>query len=625
MCGIVGVLSPGPVSGAVVAAMRDTLAHRGPDHAGLWRSDDGRVCLGHRRLAVLDLTPEAHQPFVSHDGRFVVTLNGEIYNHAELRRELQAQGVVFRTRSDTEVLLEGFRRWRADALQRLSGMFAFAIWDATDHRLFCARDRSGEKPLYHASIDGHFVFGSELKALVAWPAFRRRLHYPALVDYLSLGFVPDPKTIWESCAKLPPAHCMWVDLPPGEPATITPPLPYWDMEFDPDVRESDWTPRIQATLARAVAEMRTADVPVGVLLSGGVDSSGVTAALRHTGQPVTTVTVGFDEPAYDERRWARAVARRYGTDHRERVVRADDVPAVLEHLVWHYDEPFNDYSYVPTFCLCREARQGVTVALSGDGGDETFAGYRKYQRLALRADVDRLAPRRLFEAAAARANAWLPEHNPWRRTLTQYGLDAPAMLADMLRSGLSRAALAGVARGPLAATLREYDSVEVIRALLRRANPREIGLVNAMRYLDLKLTLAGDILVKVDRASMAVALEVRPVYLHREMLALAARIPPDRLADRRRAKKALKEALRPWLPTGLVDRRKMGFAMPLNQWVGGTLHRMLLDPPRSDAFATVVHPGALPAAIRAHASGRGDRTAVIHSLVFLDRWLARWA
>ena len=280
-----------------------------------------------------------------------------------------ARGARFSTQSDTEVLLEAFRCWGDQCLDRLAGMFAFAIWDTAERRLFCARDRAGEKPFYYTVIGGAFVFASELKALVCWPGFKRSLSYPALLDFLTFGYVPDPKSIWEDCLKLPPGHSVTVRIPPHGRPVISQPVQYWDMQFQPEGGHNDWHERILDVLQRTCKEMAFADVPVGAFLSGGVDSSSVTAGLRRAGCEVKTFTIGFREHGFDERPWAQQVASLYGTAHTERLVNAQDVSAVFAKMLWHYDEPFNDYSYLPTFYLCREARRSITVALSGDGGD----------------------------------------------------------------------------------------------------------------------------------------------------------------------------------------------------------------------------------------------------------------
>lgn len=624
MCGIVGVLSAEPIDPHVVERMRDTLAHRGPDHAGLWVEKDRRACMGHRRLAIVDLSPEANQPFLSADGRFVISFNGEIYNFREIRGQLESKGTRFRTRSDTEVLLEAFREWGDNCPRHMDGMFAFAIWDARERKLFCARDRVGEKPFYYAQVAGSFIFASEVKALVGWPGFRREMHYPALVDFLSFGYVPDPKCIWEGCRKLPPGHRMWVDLEPSGQPLVRESSAYWDLEFDPEHRVANWSLQIQEALQFASRQMAVADVPVGAFLSGGVDSSSVTAALRRQGSPVSTFTVGFQEEWYDERRWASLVAKQYGTTHVERTVMPDDVESVFDGLLWHYDEPFNDYSYLPTFYLCREARRDVTVALSGDGGDELFAGYQKYQRLAARQDVGRFLPTALAPVLARLTTALLPSANPIANRLLPYLERPEAVLGQMLTIGLPLGKLRAAARGPLATTLRQYTPVDVIGSLLEKAPPARVGLINAMRYLDLKLTLAGDILVKVDRASMAVSLEVRPVYLHSKMIDLARRIPPHQLVDRRHSKKALKTALRTWLPDSLLDRRKMGFALPLKEWLRTGRGPTFEGSGRECFLDSLLDPALFGDMIRTHISGTSDMTSAIHQQILLQRWLSLW-
>jgi asparagine synthase (glutamine-hydrolysing) len=588
MCGIAGALSPVPVDAGVVERMRDRLAHRGPDAAGLWRSPDERVCLGHRRLAVIDLSAEANQPFVSADGRFVVTYNGELYNFRALRSELAQLGAGFRTACDTEVLLEAYRAWGESCLDRLSGMFAFAIWDAREQRLFCARDRAGEKPFYYALAAGSFLFASELKSLLLWPSFRRELDHEALADFFVLGCVADPRTIWRGARKLEPGHSLTVDLTESGPR-VGAPRQYWDLSFEPDRSVSDWRPVIRETVQRAAAEMAYADVPTGAFLSGGVDSSSVVAALSHSGHRVSTFTSGFDEESFDERRFAREVARRYRTEHTERLVEPRDVAdAFPDTVLWHYDEPFNDHSYLPTLCVCRAARKSITVALTGDGGDEAFAGYNRYAELA---------------AGTGNGN-----------------------LTSAISACIGEHALRRVARGRLADALTGYSPSETVASHLRKAPPAEVGLVNSRRYLDLKLTLGSDLLVKIDRASMAVSLEVRPVYLHRAVLELAARIPPELLATPSLAKKLLKSALEPWLPKRLLYREKSGFTMPLGSWLRGDL-RGLLGNLGGGPLGELISPTFVSETVDSHLNGNraADASMTLHGLVFLDRWLERWA
>jgi asparagine synthase (glutamine-hydrolysing) len=625
MCGIVGVLSNSMVDRGVVERMRDTLAHRGPDHAGLWQSADRRVCLGHRRLSVIDLDARANQPMCSHDGRLVVTFNGEIYNYRAIRSRLEAEGIRFHTDSDTEVLLEAYRRWGSAALDRLSGMFAFALWDAQERQLFCARDRAGEKPFYYALVGETFLFASEVNGLLDWPGFRRRVDYEAVIDFLSFGFVADPKSIWRGTRKLAPAHAMLVELREDGRTIVNAPRRYWSLPF---ASRSDHVSAedIRSTLLEAAQEMAIADVPLGTFLSGGVDSSTVTAALSLSGHTVRSFTIGFDAAAYDERPWARMVADRYRTEHLERTVDPTDAASVLDHLGWHYDEPFSDYSSIPTYYLCREARQSITVALSGDGADEIFAGYRKYQRLVRRAEVLGLVPRAALRALSAVAQRTLGDGNHWRRTLAQYGLDTSAMLADMFCIGFPLPLLRQVARGPLAEALRHYDPLQLVETLLQAAPPDEVGPVNAMRHLDFTLSLPGDMLVKIDRASMAVSLEVRPLFLHRDVMELAAGLPPASLASHSAAKIALKEAVRPWLPGALVDRRKQGFALPLPEWLAqdSVLAANVRRARSSGPLAELLDMRRVSELSADQARGTGSLTAIVYSAFVLDQWFAKW-
>jgi asparagine synthase (glutamine-hydrolysing) len=623
MCGIVGLVSSRPVDAGLLESMRDTLAHRGPDHAGAWYSEDRRVALGHRRLAIVDLSPDANQPFVSADGRYTLTFNGEIYNFKLVRSLLERSGHRFRTNSDTEVLIESYRAWGRKALDRLHGMFAFAIWDDHERRLFCARDRAGEKPFYYAATEDAFVFGSELKAIVRWPSCERRLHLPAVADFLTFSFIPDPSTIFEGCRKLPPAHYLEVELQGDGRPRAGHPVTWWDFEPSPEPGVEDWGPAIRGGLQSATKEMAFADVPVGTFLSGGVDSSSVTAALSQQGMDVTAFTIGFGEEAFDERPWAKRVVDRYAVPWHERTVVADDIEPVLSDLLWHYDEPFGDYSYLPTYYVCREARRHVTVALSGDGADETFAGYGKYQRLA-RMEQLRRVPAYGLAASGALLASRLPFSERRARTLRQYGSKVRTMLADALTLGWDHGKLTSVARGDLAATLADYRAEDHVHRHLDHVPPEQHGLVDAMRYLDVKLTLAGGILVKVDRASMAVSLEVRPVYLHPEMLSLARRLPAKRLAATRGGKRALKSALEPWLPRDLLYRSKMGFHMPLGRWLGESFPGLVERTASSPWLREWFEPGLFDRLYLEHRSGKQNHTAVLHNLIFLAGWLETW-
>jgi asparagine synthase (glutamine-hydrolysing) len=445
-----------------------------------------------------------------------------------------------------------------------------------------------------------------------------------VADFLTFGSVPDPKSIWRDAAKLPPGHSLTITLHPDGPH-IGEPTQYWDLTFDPDQSVADWGPAIRAALEESAAEMSYADVPVGTFLSGGVDSSAVTAALARAGLPARAFTIGFDNADYDERPFAREVAELYGTPHTERIVRADDVePVFRDTILWHYDEPFNDYSYLPTYYVCREARKSITVALTGDGGDELFGGYGKYSLLARRHGLERALSRPVTQLVAAGARSMLRAGELHGRLL-RYEQGAEQLLLGTLTTGIAANRLRQIGRGKFAATLADYDPMDVLRPHLDKAPPAEVGLVNSMRYLDVKLTLGAGILTKLDRASMAVSLETRPVFLNRRVLDLAGRIPPGLLADRAEPKKVLRGALREWLPSSVLDRPKQGFAMPLGRWFRGDLQELADSAGPNDALAELVDPRHTAAVAAAHAAGATGTTSELHSLVFLRHWLEKWS
>ncbi len=629
MCGINGILSSKPtVQGKDIKQlgekMRDLLAHRGPDNAGLWVSQNNTVCLGHRRLAIIDLDIQSNQPFHSTNSRYILTFNGEIYNYKAIKAELEKQSIEFHTNSDTEVLLNAYITWGKNCLDKLHGMFAFAIWDQKEKKLFCARDRAGEKPFYYAHINNNFIFSSELKSLLEWPELKKELNQQSILDYISLGFIPDPKTIWSDCSKLSPGHYLEVQVDSDGKSHLKNETQYWDFKFTPDYSIKNWSDEILSTLSDCSTEMTCADVPIGSFLSGGVDSSSVTAALSHSGQNINTYTIGFEEKNYDERPWAKLVSEQYNTQHTDRLVKSHDIGAVFDKMLWHYDEPFSDYSYLPTYYVCRDAKKDITVALSGDGADEALAGYLKYQRLGSINHYRKYMPRPAIRALSQMASPILGHTNRIARMLKQYSEPNERLLADMLFIGAPFATVKSIARGNIAKEIKHYTPYDTVAQHLQKAKPAEVGLINSMRYLDMKLTLAGDILVKVDRASMAVSLEVRPVYLHPKMLNLAQRIPSNLLADKDHSKQALKLAMKKWLPDSLLFRKKMGFAMPLKSWLSNedksplgmsVIHEQLKDMVDFKTFNKLKN---------AHEAGQADYTALIHSMYFLNNWLLKW-
>ncbi len=585
LCGFVGLLNPAGLAcerstGLLVADMRDRLAHRGPDDAGTWMDATAGIALGARRLAVVDLSPAGHQPMMSSDGRWVLTLNGEIYNAPSLRRALDdASGTLrWRGHSDTEVLVESIARWGVvEAVTRANGMFAIAAWDRQSRTLFLARDHIGMKPLYYAWAGTDFVFGSELKALWRHPDFDTRVDGAALSDFLSLGYVLGTQSIFQGARKVPPGHVM--ALGPGASPRSAPVLTrYWDLK-DTALRGLDacasgnipTIDELDSVLHDAVAIRMTADVPVGALLSGGIDSSLIAGLMaRRTGQPIHTFSVGFGLSKWDETSHARAVAAHLGTVHHETVIRPNDVLGLMGDLAEIFDEPLADDSTIPTTLLSRAARREVTVALSGDGGDEFFAGYDRYRDAARWLARRRAAPQPLRWLAGVTASGMarpLADFVGWGR-----GERRLRLLGELLSDDVAEHFNAAImSRSPAPADLTTAGG--------RRCNPLMADAyclghstdIDRIMFMDSGTFLIDDILAKVDRASMSTALEVRCPLLDRRVIEMAWRFPAERKSDSGRGKLPLRAVLDRYVPRGLVDRPKMGFTAPVHIWLRDTL------------------------------------------------------
>ncbi len=620
MCGIAGIVeqSGRPVDIRLLRRMTDVLAHRGPDGEGT--HVDGSAALGHRRLSILDLSTGA-QPMSSPDGSLWITYNGEVYNYRELRGELAARGARFRTTSDTEVVLQGYEAWGVDVLPRLRGMFAFAILDRRRRRLLLARDRLGIKPLVYA-WDGHCLrFASELKAILQDADVPRDLDWAALRDYFRFLWVPGPRTIFRAVRKLPPASYLVCGLDGGDPEIRS----YWALHFEPDesVSEAEWTERLRESLRETVRLHMVSDVPVGAFLSGGIDSSTVVAWMAQASAgPVKTFSIGFDEADFDELAYARLVARRYGTDHLEIVVKPDVID-VLPRLAWAFDEPFADASAVPTYCVARLTREHVTVALSGDGGDESFAGYRRYAealRLARQADRPPLAwVRPLLRRAAGR----LPEGLRGRGWLELLGMPATARYFRMMtfqRDGTLAALLAP----EVSARMRPSADAGDFGDLATRAGGG--GHLSQLQFIDFHHYLPGDILAKVDRASMLTSLETRVPLLDHVLVELVARMPERMKFRAGSGKYVLKRAMTSDLPPEVLTRRKMGFGVPLAAWFRGQLRQfvkdVLLD--RRARQRGVLQPRAVEALVDSHLRRGRDVSPQLWSLICFELWCRTW-
>jgi asparagine synthase (glutamine-hydrolysing) len=563
MCGIVGYAGqPGALPPELLAAMRDTIVHRGPDGCGMWSAADQSVILGHRRLAILDLSATGSQPMQNSSKTSVVVFNGEIYNHHELRRELAAGGAQFAGRSDTEVLLAAYDAWGEACVERLRGMFAFAIYDEPRRVLFMARDRAGEKPLYWARHRGGLVFASELKALMADAEFPRRLSPEGLAYYLSFGYVPGDQCILQGVHKLKPAHCLTWSPVTGVAAVRR----YWDIpaaQPDNGCGAEELTDELQRLLTSAVSEQLIADVPLAVLLSGGVDSSLVTAvAARAASGNVRTFTVTLpDHPQLDERRFAAAVASYLGTDHVELPLDQSSVD-LIQKLAAQYDEPIADSSMIPTYLLARTVARQCKVVLGGDGGDELFGGYLSYQSALRRDDLQRRLPRASRSLLAAAARGMLPSGTRGRNSILALEGDS----AD------------GIAQSAVWTDAGDFDRVSPWLAGRLPERPprlwrRELvdmrrGLPGAAMVADFSSYLPEDILVKVDRASMLCSLEVRAPFLDRRIIEFAYGRIPNRLRVTRTERKILLRRLaRRLLPPDLDIDRKQGFTIPISKWL----------------------------------------------------------
>jgi asparagine synthase (glutamine-hydrolysing) len=576
MCGIVGIGSRAPVEvSSLLEAMRDTMCHRGPDDAGVWWSPDRRIGLGHRRLAVIDLSPAAHQPMVDPDSHTCVTFNGEIYNYRELRRELNC----FRSSSDTEVILHAYLRWGDECLAHLRGMFAFALWDPRHRRLLLARDRCGEKPLFYR-LDpwggGTIQFASELKALMADPTVPRVLDLAALEHYLAYGFVPGSLCILAGMHKLPPAHALSWSLDSGAVSRWR----YWEPTIAPrearDTRTTDdLAEELHRLLSDSVGGQVVADVPVGVLLSGGLDSSLITAAAagRTNGAArLRTFTVTFrGHGRFDESRHARLVAEHFGTEHRE-LEAAEIRPELLPLLARQFDEPMGDSSMLPTFLLSALVRRHATVALGGDGGDELFGGYRYYSWIPRVERMRALLPVHLRRAVAAAGRA-LPLGTRGRNPLVGFDGDTNRAIAhiDLHFGAEARAALLR----PLRLAGRRLDSgPELCKAA---ACPPALSPVRRAMVGDFRRYLPDDVLVKVDRASMLASLEVRAPFLDHRIVEFALGAPDAALTKASRRKILLQRLARRVLPSAFEAGRKQGFSVPLASWLAGAWGRYVRE------------------------------------------------
>jgi asparagine synthase (glutamine-hydrolysing) len=617
MCGICGIFEPRSeaiVQRATLKAMADQLRHRGPDDEGFYVC--GGVGLAHRRLSIIDLAG-GHQPLSNEDESIWIVFNGEIYNFEELNRKYLSSGHTFKTRSDTETIIHLYEELGEACFAELRGMFAIALWDGRRKRLLLARDRLGKKPLFYSSDGRRLLFGSEIKAL--WPAggVSSEMDIEALSDYFSYQYVPAPKTIYRNVRKLRPAHYLVVE------GTNLREVPYWDIRFDQtrQLSEAEWCECFLEEYRTAVKSRLVSDVPLGAFLSGGVDSSSVVTLMNEFQRPVTTCSIGFSEDSYDEAKDARAYAATLGANHFDQIVKPRAIDLVAK-LAWHYDEPFGDSSAVPTYYVSQIARQHVTVALSGDGGDENFAGYRRYKLTMweekLRSRVPAGLRKSIFEPLGQMYPklGWAPRVIRAKSTFQSLARDpiegyfhgiscCPPSMKSKLLSGDVWKQLGG------------YDSVDVLRYHYDRANTTDP--LSRIQYVDIKTYLMDDILTKVDRASMAVSLEVRCPLLDHKLMELIAQMPSGLKLRNGQGKYIFKKALERILPPAVLNRKKRGFAVPVAEWFRGELKEYAYDRliSRPD---DALNSAFLTRCWNQHQRGQRDWSALLWCVLMFKSW-----
>ncbi|MGH7680496.1 MAG: asparagine synthase (glutamine-hydrolyzing) [Candidatus Eiseniibacteriota bacterium] len=625
MCGIAGIyhLNPGESPSAdVLERMTTAISHRGPDDGSIYI--DGQVGLGHRRLSIIDVSG-GHQPIFNDDRTKAIIYNGEIYNYQPLRRQLEKKGWTFRTQSDTEVILRAYEEYGETCVEHLRGMFALAIWDAPAKRLFLARDRVGIKPLYYFWNGRVLLFGSEIKAILEHPAATRTLDPLAIDEFLSFTYVPAPRSIFKDIRKLRPGYTLSVG-PDGLKERE-----YWDLRFEPDesLSESDWSERLIEVLRESVAVHLMSEVPLGAFLSGGIDSTAVVGLMAGLmDKPVSTASIGFKAAGFDELPYARIAAQRFHTDAYEKIVEAD-AAKILDTLMWHYDEPFADSSMIPTYYVSGVARERVTVCLSGDGGDENFAGYRRYRfdtfenrvrdvvpaavRRALFGSIGRVYPKadwlpRYFRAKTLMTNLSLGPEEAYYRSVSFFGRQMKKPLyGSWLRESVG-----------------DHDPFSVLKTYFDRAKGWDP--LSRIQYVDIKTYLVDDILTKVDRASMAHSLEVRVPILDHQVMEFAARIPARLQLKGGEGKYILKRALRDVLPEEIMNRPKMGFAIPITGWFRRELRSMFEERVFApDAFLReIMDVDVIRSWWGHHQSGRRDYATQLYTLLVLECWGKRF-
>lgn len=627
MCGITGMFDTRDqrlADRGILERMNDSQHHRGPDETGIFMAPG--VGFGHKRLSIIDLS-SGQQPMSSADKNVTVCYNGEIYNFMEIRRQLEDYGYKFRTHSDTEVIIYAWMEWGEACVKQFRGMFAFALYDKRTGTVFLARDRLGVKPLHVAALaNGWVLFGSELKSLLAHPEIKRDLDVHAIEDYFTYGYIPDPRTILKAAFKLPAGHTMLMRH--GQQIGL--PKPYWNLKFAHTHKgsEADLAHEMTERLREAVKIRLMSEVPLGAFLSGGVDSSAVVAMMAGLmNEPVNTCTIGFDVATFDETAYAQQIADRYKTNHSSRTVASNDF-SLIDTLVNAYDEPFSDSSALPTYRVCQLARESVTVALSGDGGDELFAGYRRHKMHLQEERVRSVLPlglRRPFFGFLGRAYPqmdWAPQFLRARSTFQALGMttaeayvNSISVMRPQMRQQLMTPAFRREIQG--------YRSLDHMKKVIESAPADDV--MGQIQYADIKIWLPGDILTKADRASMAVGLEAREPLLDHKLLEWAAGLPLNMRIRNGQGKYILKKAMEPYVPNDLLYRPKQGFSVPISSWFRGPLKNTISDMLKTSPMLETgwFDRGFLDKVLDDHSRGIADHGRLLWQVLMFDRSLSR--
>lgn len=618
MCGITGYIKlseSATVTDGVLEQMNQAQFHRGPDEGDQYI--DQHVGLAHRRLSIIDLS-SGQQPMFSQDEQYVLIFNGEIYNFQEVRTELEQLGHQFKTHSDTEVILQAYIEWGPKSVEKLSGMFSYVVWDKQKKHIFITRDRLGIKPLFYAQVDDVLYFASELKSIKLLPNLDKTIDAKALEQYFALGYVAEPKTIYSSVSKMNPGHVMLIDL---NDVKIEP-YQYWDVSYAEQTQmdEAEYTEQLVTEMKKAVDSHMMAEVPLGSFLSGGVDSSAVVAMMSQlSDKAVKTCSIGFDVKDYNETDFAQMVAKRYQTDHEERVVASDDFD-LLDELANLYDEPYADSSSMPTYRVCQLAREKVTVCMSGDGADELLAGYRRYALMMneekVRANIPAAIRKAVFKPLGKVYPKldWAPQFLRAKTTFQSLAMDTAEgyfhgvsiMNDDQRRELFSHKVLEN---------LGDYSALNVFREHEKNFDGKDA--LSLIQYLDIKTYLVGDILTKVDRASMAHSLEVRVPFLDHKFVEWTAKVPTELKLKQGQGKYVLKKAMEPHLPHDVLYRKKMGFRVPLADWFRGPLKDKLKDALLSQEMreSGLFNMNTIRKWIDDHQSGRKEYSAPLWTLL----------